>query len=59
MRVLACSLLLLLATGCAIVPLDQYYGYGRGGYSHHYDRDHYDGDRYHRDHRDDDDRRYR
>ena len=53
MRLFVCSLLLLLATGCAIVPLDQYYGHGYG-YSHHYDRDRYD-DRYHRDHRGDDD----
>jgi hypothetical protein len=43
---------MLLATGCAIVPLDGGY-YGRGyGYSHHYDREHY-GDRYHHDHDDD------
>lgn len=48
-RVLASCLLLLLATGCAIVPLDQYYG--RGGYSHGHDR--YDRDRDDRDHRDD------
>jgi hypothetical protein len=53
MRTLACSLLLLLATGCAIVPLDGGY-YGRPGYSHDRDRDGHD--RYdHRDRRGDDD----
>ncbi len=56
MLLFACSLLLLLATGCAIVPLDGGY-YGRPGYSHdhdRYDRSRYD-DRDHRDHHDDDD----
>lgn len=51
LRLLASSLLLFLVTGCAIVPLDSYYG---NGYSHRSDRNHYD-DRNHRDHRNYDD----